>query len=152
MTLEGVALEYDPSFKLIETSRPFIERLVAKRSSPLYVWKKIVHDMHRYRRFAEDFPEKAEKALDKIQSGAIKVDIEDTDIKRLALETDRSSNRIAYGLLIAAFLITSAILFQVEGGPSVLGVPILSFFSFLFASLLSFILGLSILRERFRHW
>ena len=152
VTLEGVALEYDPSFKLIETSRPFIERLVAKRSSPLYVWKKIVHDMHRYRRFAEDFPEKAEKALDKIQSGAIKVDIEDTDIKRLALEMDRSSNRIAYGLLIAAFLITSAILFQVEGGPSVLGVPILSFFSFLFASLLSFILGLSILRERFRHW
>src|SRR3989338_58838 len=75
VTLEGVALEYDPSFKLIETSRPFIERLVAKRSSPLYVWKKIVHDMHRYRRFAEDFPEKAEKALDKIQSGAIKVDI-----------------------------------------------------------------------------
>lgn len=152
VTLEGVALEYDPSFKLIETSRPFIERLVAKRSNPIYLWKKLVHDMHRYRRFAEEFPEKAEKALDKIQRGTIKVDIEDTDIKKLALEMDRSSNRIAYGLLIAAFLITSAILFQVESGPSVLGVPILSFFSFMFASLLSFVLGLSILRERFRHW
>ena len=40
--------------------------------------------MHRYKKFAEEFPEKAEKALDKIQRGTIKVDINDTDIKACA--------------------------------------------------------------------
>ena len=108
--------------------------------------------MHKYRKFAEEFPEKAERALDRIQKGTIKVDIEDTDIKKLALEIDRSSNRVAYGLLIAALLITSAILIQIPKGPLVLGIPFLSFFSFLFASALVFVLFFSIIRERLRHW
>ncbi len=151
ITLEGIAIEYDPNFKIIETAKPFVEKIVAKRSSPLYVWKNFVHQLHKYRKFAEDFPEKAEKALDKIQKGTIKVDIEDTDIKKLSLEIDRSSNRIAYGLLIASLLITSAILMQVEKGPTILGIPFLSFFSFFFASIFAFILFISIIRERFRY-
>ena len=152
VTLEGVALEYDPNFKLVETTRPFIEKIVAKRSSPLYLFKSFVHNASRYRKFAEEFPEKAEKALDKIQRGTIKVDIEDTDLKKLALEIDRSSNRVAYGLLIAALLIASAILINIEKGPTLLGTPILSFFSFIFALVLVFILFASIVREKFRHW
>ena len=152
ITLEGVAIEYDPNFKLVETTKPFIEQLIAKRTNPIYIWKNLVHNMHKYRKFAEEFPEKAERALDRIQKGTIKVDIEDTDIKTLSLEIDRSSNRVAYGLLIAALLITSAILIQVEKGPTILGIPFLSFFSFLFASILVFTLFISIVRERFRHW
>ena len=152
ITLEGIAIEYDPNFKIIDTAKPFIEKIIAKRSNPLYAWKSLVHNMSRYRKFAEEFPEKAEKALDKIQRGSIKVDIEDTDIKQLSLEIDRSSNRIAYGLLIAALLIVSAILIQVEKGPTILGIPFLSFFSFFFASILVFILFVSIVREKLRHW
>ena len=152
ITLEGVAIEYDPNFKIIETAKPFIEKIIAKRKNPLYAWGGFVHSMGRYRKFAEEFPEKAERALDKIQRGTIKVDIEDTDIKKLSLEIDRSSNRAAYGLLIAALLITSAILMNIQKGPTIFGIPILSFFSFFFASIFSFILFISIVRERFRHW
>lgn len=152
ITLEGVALEYDPEFKLVETAKPFIEKLIAKRSNPIYMWKNFMHTADKYRKFAENFPEKAERALDKIERGTIKIDVADTDIKALSLEIDRSSNRVAYGLLIAALLITSAILFQVEKGPTILGVPFLSFFSFFFASILAFILFISIIKENLRHW
>lgn len=152
ITLEGVAIEIDPKFNIIETAKPFIEKIVLRRKSPFYAWKSFVHSIDRYKKFAEDFPEKAEKALDKIQRGTIKVDIEDTDIKQLALEIDRSSNRVAYGLLIAALLIASAILIHIEKGPTILGVPFLSFLSFFFASVFSFILFMSIVREKFRHW
>ena len=152
ITLEGIAIEYDPNFKIIETAKPFVEKVIAKRSNPFYVWKSLVHNISMYRKFAESFPEKAEKALDKIQRGTIKVDIEDTDIKQLALEIDRSSNRVAYGLLIAALLIVSAILIHVEKGPTIFGIPFLSFFSFFFASILVFILFVSIVREKLRHW
>ena len=152
ITLEGVALEYDPDFKLVETAKPFIEKIIAKRTSPFYIWKSFVHNISRYKKFADEFPEKAERALDKIQRGTIKVDIEDTDIKKLALEIDRSSNRVAYGLLIAALLITSAILVNINKDPTILGIPFLSFLSFLFASMFTFILFISIIREKFRHW
>ena len=128
-----------------------IEKLIAKRKNPLYAWKNFVHNIHKYRKFAEEFPEKAERALDKIERGSIRVDIEDTDIKKLSLEIDRSSNRVAYALMITAFLITSAILINVEKGPAILGVPLLAFFSFLFAVALIFILFVSIVREKLIH-
>ncbi|MBI1936070.1 AarF/ABC1/UbiB kinase family protein [Candidatus Woesearchaeota archaeon] len=152
VTLEGLAIEYDPKFKLVETAKPFIEKIVAKRKSPFYAWKSFAHNINRYRQFAEDFPEKAERALEKIERGSIKVDIEDTDIKKLSLEIDRSSNRVSYGLLVAALWITSAILYQVEKGPTVFGIPLLSFVSFIFASVFAFVLFISIIRENFRHW
>ncbi len=152
ITLEGVALEYDPNFKIVETAKPFIEKIMLKRKNPLYAWKNFIHGINRYRKFAEEFPEKAERALDKIQRGAIKINIEDTDIKRLSLELDRSSNRIAYGLLIAALLVTSAILMQVSKGPLILGIPFLAFFSFFFASILIIVLFASIVREKSRHF
>src|SRR3989338_3707397 len=152
VTIEGVALEYDPNFKLVETAKPFVERLVLKRKNPIYAWKSFVHNINRYKQFAEDFPEKAEMVLDKLQRGSIKVDIEDTDIRKLSLELDRSSNRISYGMLISALLITSAILINVEKGPAILGIPILAFFSFFFASLFALILFWSIVREKIRHW
>jgi ubiquinone biosynthesis protein len=152
ITLEGIALEYDPDFKLLDNSRPFLEKLIAKRSSPAYIMKSFAHNMHRYKKFAEEFPEKAEKALDKIQRGTIKVDLNDSDVKKLALELDRSSNRVAYGLLIASLLITSAILMNIEKGPTVMGIPILSFTSFIFASFFVLVLFISIVRERVRHW
>lgn len=152
VTLEGVAIEYDPNFKFVETAKPFIEKVVAKRASPIYVWKSFVHNLNRYRKFAEEFPEKADRALDKIQRGSIKVDIEDTDIRKLLMEIGRGSNRVAYGMLTAALLITSALLIQVQKGPTILGIPFLSLFSFVFASVLMFILFLSIVREKFQNW
>ena len=152
MTLEGIALEYDPEFKIVETTKPFIEKLIIQRKSPVYMWKNFMHEMTKYRKFAEEFPEKADRVLDRLQRGKVKVDIEDTDIKKLSLEMDRSSNRIAYGLLIAALLITSAILINVQKGPTILGIPFLAFFSFIFASMFSLVLFISIVRERFRHW
>ena len=151
ITLEGIAIEYDPNFNIIETAKPFLEGLIAKRKNPLYVWRSFAHNVNRYKRFAEDLPEKAERALNRIEKGSIKVDIEDTDIKKLSIEMDRSSNRIAYGLLIAALLVTSAILIQIQEGPTILGIPYLAFVAFLFASMFMISLLISMIRESLRH-
>lgn len=152
ITLEGIALVYDDKFRILDSIKPFVNKLVLQRTRPSYIMKSFVHNINRYKRFAEEFPEKADKFMDKIKEGTIKLDIKDENIKRLSLEIDRSSNRISYALLITAFLLTSAILFIVEKGPSILGIPFLSLFSFAFASFFAFILFVSIIKERFRHW
>jgi ubiquinone biosynthesis protein len=151
VTLEGIALEYDPSFKLVDSAKPFMEKIMLKRMNPLNVVKRLAGNFRMYNRFLETLPQKAERALDRIEKGSIKIDVEDTDIKKLAIEMDRSSNRISYGLLTAAFLVTSALLVSVEVGPHILGVPILSFVSFILACVIGIVLFLSILKERFNH-
>ncbi len=152
ITLEGIAIAYDPNLNIVDTSKNFIADLIEKRSKPSYMLKSFMHNVNRYKRLADELPEKAERALDKIQKGTIKVDIEDTDIQRLSLELDRSSNRIAYGLLIAALLITSAILMPLEKGPRILGVNFISFFCFMFAVFFILLLFGSIAKEKLRHF
>ena len=148
VTLEGIALEHDPNFKIAESARPFIEKLIEKRSNPINSFKNFVYNARRYSRFAEEFPEKAERVLDKLEKGSIKLDIKDTDIKKLAFEIDKSSSRITYGLIIAALLLTSAVTIQFERGPLIFGIPVLSFASLIAALIMSFALFANIIKEK----
>jgi len=147
ITLEGVAMEYDPEFRIVESSRPFIEKLIRKRYNPVYVFNSLMKKMFRFKKFAEEFPDQTTRALKRLEKGTIKVDIDDTDIGRLSSEIDRSGNRVAYSMLIAALLIVGA-LTVTYGEIFILSVPALPFFSFLVALILSFVLLFSILREK----
>ncbi|MBI2134687.1 AarF/ABC1/UbiB kinase family protein [Candidatus Woesearchaeota archaeon] len=147
ITLEGVALEYDPEFRLVQSSRPFIEKIMAQRYNPVYLANSFMKSMLKFRKFAEEFPGDATKALKRIEKGTIKVDIEDTDIKKLSLEIDRSGNRVAYSMLIAALLIVGALTIN-YGDPLILNLPAIPMFSFIVAFILSFVLLFSILREK----
>ena len=147
ITLEGIALEYDPKFSIVESSRPFIERLMRQRYNPVNQLNQLMKNMMKFRKFAENLPDQTTRALKKIEKGTIKVDIDDTDIKKLSLEIDRSGNRVAYSMLIAALLIVGALTVNF-GKPFILNVPLIPFLSFFVAFMLSIILFISILREK----
>ncbi len=149
VTLEGVALEYNPNFPIVEKARPFLEKLIVKRYSPKEQLKSLMHETHKYKRFMQQFPEKATRALETLQRGKIQIHLEDTDISRLSHEIDKSSNRIAYSLVIAGLLIASAFLVQVERGAFFYDVPIVAFVTFIPAAVLGFVLIFSILREKY---
>jgi len=147
VTLEGVALKFDPDFRITESVRPFVEDIVKRRYSPKELMTNFIDSITKFRRFATKLPEQTEEVFRKIQKGNIKVDIEDTDVKQLSLEIDRSSNRMAYGMIIAALLIAGALVMQVSM-PSIIGMPIITFICFLSAIILGFMLFISVLRER----
>ena len=147
ITLEGIALEYDPAFNIVESSRPFIEKLMRQRYNPVYQFNQLMKNMVKFKRFAEQLPDQTTRALKKIEKGTIKVDIEDTDIKKLSLEIDKSGNRVAYSMLIAALLIVAALTINF-GKPFILNVPLMPFLSFLAAFILLIILLISILKEK----
>jgi len=147
ITMEGIALAYDPKFKIIESSKPFIEKLIRQKYNPVYQFNNFLRNMVRFRKFAENLPEQTSRALKRIEKGTIKVDIEDTDVKKLSLEIDRSGNRVSYSMLIAALLIVGALTINF-GDPIFLNFPLMTLISFLFAIILSFILLFSILREK----
>src|SRR3989338_4617284 len=129
ITLEGIALEYDPQFKMVESVQPFVDKLIMRKASPQYLAKSVLSNLFKYKRFISRLPDETEKVFRKIEKGKLKVDIEDTDIKTLSLEIDRSSNRLAYGIIIAASIISGALLLQTTGGKG--EIPLLSgiFFS-----------------------
>ena len=148
ITLEGIALEFDPKFSIIDASKPFIEKMARQRYSPMHQLSSLVKTMARFRKFADELPEQTSRALKKIEQGTIKVDIEDTDIKKLSVEIDKSSNRVAYSLLIAALLIVGAMTINF-GRAFAFGLPIIPFISFSAALIFFLILLASILNEKY---
>ena len=65
ITLEGIALEYDPKFDIIESSKPFIEQLVRQRYNPVKVLNNFMKSMIRFKKISEELPEQASRALKK---------------------------------------------------------------------------------------
>lgn len=137
--LEGIGLEYEPDFRFIDNAKPFLAKLIKSEFSIHNMAKEAKKSMVTYGKLFRDFPAQISSVLRKIQKGTIKLDVEDTDVKRLGVDIDRSSNRLTYGLIIAAFLITGALLVDV-GNPVIQGFSVISLVCFIIA--LIFVLSL----------
>ncbi|MFW5746704.1 MAG: ABC1 kinase family protein [Nanoarchaeota archaeon] len=146
VTIEGIALAYDPHFNLVENSKPFIEKLIRKHIESQLNVKKLKTKMLDAGKTIMDLPRQTSRILRKLEEGSINLNIQDTDIKKLAIEIDRSSNRVAYATIIAAFVISGALLMGIKDF-SLNVTSTLSFTLFGLAGLLGATLFYSIQRE-----
>ncbi len=147
VTLEGMALLYCPDFYFVRTAAPFMEEVIARRYQPKRVLHEGIHSLLGLKRFAQRVPGQTTRVLDKLEKGKIKIEMKDTDIERLSIELDKSSNRLAYGMIIAALLISASLLINI-GDPFLFGLPLSSALLFGLAIVLGFVLVLSIFQEK----
>ncbi len=146
LELEGIGLEYIPNFKFMDNARPFIEKLIKREFKLSDMAKDLVDNLTKYGKLFKDLPDQLGSALRRIQRGKIKVDIEETDIKRLGRDIDVSANRLTYGLMVAAFLVAGALLTNM-GEPQIYGFPLFSFVCFAMAFIFLIPLIISIQKE-----
>ncbi len=143
--VEGVGLEYEPDFRFVDSAKPFLEKLIKREVRVFTMAKNLKKNIVKYGKFFSELPDQVSSALRRIQKGAIKIDVEDSDVKRLGTEIDKSSNRLTYGMIVAAFLITGALLVNV-GKPVLYGYSLASIICFVMA--FAFIISLVVSIER----
>jgi ubiquinone biosynthesis protein len=136
MTIEGVGLRYDPNFNVIAITKPKLEKIFKSRYSLLSIKKNVAHDMELYGDLAKTLPEKASKILDLFGRGKIDIDIEDRDIVNLTDEMERSAGNIALGFIVAALIVGSALIMQIETQKMFYNFPLIPMIGFIFAGLL----------------
>lgn len=147
ITIEGVGLIYYPDFRFQEMARPFLEKLIEKRYEPKRLIKDGIMSMLGLKRAFEKLPGQAARVLEKLEKGRIKIEMKDTDIERLSIELDKSSNRLTYGMIMAALLISGSLVINV-GQKVFYGLPLLSLLCFLGAGALAVMLFISIINEK----
>ncbi len=149
VTVQGLAYQMDPSFKIIENVKPLITNLVKKKVfNTNKMIKEAMYTGNQYLELIKRFPDQALLILKRMREGKLEVTIEDSDIAKFALELDRSSNRIAYSLVIAALIVGSAFIIYADKGPKAYGIPIIAEISVIGAMVLGIILIISVLNER----
>ncbi|MBS3110157.1 AarF/ABC1/UbiB kinase family protein [Candidatus Woesearchaeota archaeon] len=147
ITTQGVAAELDPDFNLVLSAKPFVEKLVKQRNSPRQVFTRLIKSTRQFKQFISDVPKQTNELLLRVRQVEKMGEKIDTDLKTLSSEMDKSSNRVALGILITAFLISSSLILNFEQ-PDFMGFPVFSLAGYLIAFFLFFVLTVSIARER----
>ncbi len=150
MTIESLAVTLDGDFELMDHFRPYARRLTLERLDPRRAWRAGRRAISELGELAVTVPEYANSILTNLNRGKLQIHIHHEHLENLVHTLDRSSNRIAFGLIIAGSVVASSLLVtQPEG--TVLGLVSyhsLGIFGYLTAVVLGLWLLVSILRSR----
>jgi len=149
VTMGGVALDLDPQMSMVEVVRPKIRGLVAEKISPKRLAAHGLVGAYHLLALAEQGPRQLRQLVRKLMRGRLQILFRHENLDRAIVELDRSSNRIAFAMIIAAIILGSAVIMQTHIGPAVpyTQVPVLGLLGFLVAGLLGIWLVIAILRS-----
>ena len=147
ITLEGVAREIDPNFNIVAEAKPFVKKIAKREFSTNEIYRRLIKHGTEIKDFILEFPEKTTQLLHRLKEADEGIKSIHSDIKTLTIEVDRSSNRVTFGLLITALLISSALLLPYNQF-LIFGISAFSFIGFLVSAVLILFLFISIAREK----
>lgn len=147
VTYEEVARQLDPEYDLIKSASPYVGRLALRRFAVSQILRDIKFGLTELREFLLKFPFEARTLTAKLNKGGAVLGLDIKGLERLIVELDRSTNRLAFALVIAAIIVGSSLVLTLDIGVRVFGLPILGLSGYLFAGILGAGLVISILRS-----
>jgi len=142
-TVAGVIARLDPELDLLELLRPRLKRALAERFAPSRVARGTTLMGWHLLSIARQAPGQLRQGLRRLASGGWRLHVRHENIDRLTEELDRSSNRLAFSVVIAAIIVGSSVVVSANTNLIVLGLRVqtLGMFGYLIAGVLG--LGLS---------
>ncbi|MSM41642.1 MAG: ubiquinone biosynthesis protein UbiB [Geobacter sp.] len=147
VTVEGMGRELDPRFDMVAHLRPFIEGAIKARMSPRNITVSLLDSLKPYLYLARHLPRDLKEFLTRINRNKFKIDLEHRGLDRFIKELDKSVNRLSSSLIIAALIVGSSIVMQIDKGPKLMGFPIFAFLGYSIAGLIGFWWVIAIIRS-----
>ncbi|MCX5672980.1 MAG: AarF/ABC1/UbiB kinase family protein [Planctomycetota bacterium] len=149
VTMGGVALDLDPDTSMVEVVRPRVHGLMAEKVSPKRLLRALTASAYHLSALVEQGPRSLRQLARKIMRGRLQILFRHENLDRFITELDRSSNRIAFAMIVAAIILGSSILMQARVTPLIPGtdISVLGLFGFVVAGLLGVWLVIAILRS-----
>jgi ubiquinone biosynthesis protein len=104
-----VGVTLDPGFSFREKAEPYARKLATKEALGDLFSTRARHSLSEAIDGFFDLPRNVNKTLKALSTGTIKIDIIDTDIRKLQLALDRTSDRILLGLVTAGIVVGSSL-------------------------------------------
>jgi ubiquinone biosynthesis protein len=147
VTLETYGRELDPQFDMVGEAAPFLQAATLERFGPARLAKRGWRASRILLDTLADLPRDLRELVRSARNGRLQVHVDLTTLYRFGQQLDGAANRLAIGIVTAAFIVGSAIVMTVEGGPTLLGLPLFGLLGFLGAAVAGAWLLISILRS-----
>ena len=145
----GVVLQLDPELNLLDLLRPKLSKLMRERLAPRRLLRMAGLSTWHLASIVRDAPRLIRDLMRGIGRGQFQVNIRHENLDHLASELDRSSNRLAFSVLVASTIIGSTMLLGMQTDIPIIGMPIryLGFLGYALTFCMSAWLLIAILRS-----
>ena len=133
ITLEATGRELDPDFDMVGEAAPFLRAATIARRGPAALARNGWRAAKTAIELLADLPRDLRDLVRSARRGRLQVHVDVTSLERFGHQLDGAANRLAVGLVTAAFIIGSSIVMTVAGGPTLLGLSSLGLLGFLAA-------------------
>ena len=147
VTYEEVGRLLDADYNFLAEAEPFVKELIKRRFHPERLLRELVRTGRDLHRLMSIFPQEMSAILRKVRRGELALEFRHRGLDRLINELDRSSNRLAFSLIIAALIVGSSMIMRLEAGPFLFGYSVLGIAGFMIAGVLGLWLAIAILRS-----
>lgn len=135
ITLEGLGRRLDPDFDMAREVGPFLRAAVLGRYRPRVMARRGWQVLGDMARLLATLPSDLQRIVRVARDGKLKVHIDIDHLKEFSAQIDHSTNRLTVGVVLAALIVGSSITLTVEGGPTLLGLPVFGLLGFLGAAI-----------------
>lgn len=147
VTIEGVGRQLDPTFKIVEHAAPLAERLWVREHTPVAVSKRALRAMTETVDALRALPGHVDAIGRKVRDGRLEIRFVHRNLEHFVREMDRSSNRLAFALIIAALIVGSSLIIQAGHGVTLYGYPVLGLVGFVIAGVFGIGLAIGVVRS-----
>ncbi len=135
--------EFDPNEAIRKSAAVIMRRRMAQSVSPGRLFQNVIE----VKEFAERLPGRVNRILDALANNELEIRVQAIDENKLLSGFQKIANRITLGLLMAALIVSAAMLMQVSTSFRILGYPGIAIIFFFLAALGGVGLMLQILRD-----
>ncbi len=144
LNVDAVARALAPDFEPQRAMREHAQELVRRHSLRALSPSRMVGALLETQELMEQLPSRLNLLLANLAEGGLRFRVDALDEERLMSGFEKIANRIAAGVVIAALLLSAALLMRIDVGPSLLGYPALAVVVFASAALFGFALVASV--------
>jgi ubiquinone biosynthesis protein len=147
-TLGSVGTELYPDFNVFEVAKPYARELMIERFTPQRVAARMQQEARSYASMMLELPYQVHDVLQEVRDGQIEVGFRHQGLDDLIKRMDIVFNRLGIAMVAVGGAVTSGILAAtIEGGITILGVPLIASIGLILSTLLSIWLVWGVLRS-----
>ncbi|MDO8632309.1 MAG: AarF/ABC1/UbiB kinase family protein [Phycisphaerales bacterium] len=121
-TVASVTMRLDPELNLLELLKPRLKKTLSDRFSPKALSREAVLSGWHLVNILREAPGQLRRGLRRLGTGGWRLDVRHENIDRLISELDRSSNRLAFSIVIAGIIIGSSVVVSARTDWSFFGI------------------------------
>ncbi len=146
-TIEGIARQLDPDFDMIEQATPFIKQIKLERLNPQRLGDDIQTLTGEFIQFFKQFPTDMIEISRLIRGHKLSLKIDNNSLETIQSTNNKTGNRIAFSIIIAAIIIGSALVITAKTPPLIFGMSFLGFTGIAVSAVMGLWLFIAIIRN-----